>query len=501
LPDAKTADGEYQWDGENNYDEPLPQYDWIIERMDQPLARDASRDIPLSDLDEPQSIRIATDFAKTVAPSVEGEGGDNHLIDVVFQTRDFGVSEGTCYEILSEHFNPRCIPPWEEEELLKKVANGYLYAKKPAGNRAPSVIAEKFEDIPEDEIPKDAPADSPVSIYSFQGEPPEREWVIDEWLPKGEVSSLYGDGGIGKTLLAEQLGFCVAYGLSFLGLKTTQMQVFAAFAEDDLHEAQRRVNKFSRFYFFEPPDKGAEFQVYAYPSNDYTMTHFKGDGKPTPGKFYPRLRSFLSAMSSDPKLVILDTLADVFDGNENIRNQANYFIKNVLRKLCVDFNATVLLLAHPSRAGLSSADILSGSTAWNNSVRNRLALTKHDTIPDARVLTRVKSNYAKSGEQILLTWRGGVFAKGDREDLVNNLVDKYAEHVLRLIGEAAAAGAPLGDTRNHGNYIFTQLERFSNGAEVVSQKAMKEIIANLISQGRVERVKGEDRGNGLYPKG
>ena len=50
----------------------------------------------------------------------------------------------------------------------------------------------------------------------YQNTPPDREWVIKDWLPKGYVTALYGDGGVGKSLLVQQLATCVATGKPFL---------------------------------------------------------------------------------------------------------------------------------------------------------------------------------------------------------------------------------------------------------------------------------------------
>ena len=38
------------------------------------------------------------------------------------------------------------------------------------------------------------------------GPPPERDWAISHWLGMGHVTLLAGKGGIGKTLIAQQLG-------------------------------------------------------------------------------------------------------------------------------------------------------------------------------------------------------------------------------------------------------------------------------------------------------
>ena len=34
---------------------------------------------------------------------------------------------------------------------------------------------------------------------------PERHWLVDDWLGFGYTTALYGNGGIGKTLLAQML--------------------------------------------------------------------------------------------------------------------------------------------------------------------------------------------------------------------------------------------------------------------------------------------------------
>ena len=77
--------------------------------------------------------------------------------------------------------------------------------------------------------------------------------------------------------------------------------------------------------------------------------------------------------------------------------------------------AGVLLTSHPSLTGLSSGSGLSGSTAWNASVRSRLYFKRaifdkgEEPDPDLRVLEVVKANYGPVGETIMLRWDNGLF--------------------------------------------------------------------------------------------
>lgn len=115
-----------------------------------------------------------------------------------------------------------------------------------------------------------------------------------------------------------------------------------------------------------------------------------------------------------PALLVLDTLADIYGGNEVVRAQARAFV-NMLRKIAIQNNMAVVVLAHPSLDGLRSGKGTSGSTGWSNSVRSRLYFSRvydddgREPDTDARVLTSMKMNYGSVGNKIEMRWRSGVF--------------------------------------------------------------------------------------------
>ena len=74
-----------------------------------------------------------TEYAKTVEPAISGQGGNNHTYLVAAHGLTMGVPEQTCYEILSEHFNNRCLPPWPANELQNLVKHAYRYGRDTAG--------------------------------------------------------------------------------------------------------------------------------------------------------------------------------------------------------------------------------------------------------------------------------------------------------------------------------------------------------------------------------
>ena len=62
-----------------------------------------------------------------------------------------------------------------------------------------------------------------------------------------------------------------------------------------------------------------------------------------------------AAKDMGARLVILDTAADLFGGNENDRGQVRQFM-NALSRIAMKINGAVVLCAHPSRAGMSDRD-------------------------------------------------------------------------------------------------------------------------------------------------
>ena len=240
---------------------------------------------------------------------------------------------------------------------------------------------------------------------------PEREWIVTDWIPHGQVTMLSGDGGIGKSLLAMQLLTATAIGHPWLGLPTVSCKAIGFYCEDDEEEIWRRQTAINRHYGVEFADL-ENLKWRSLVGSDAGLIEFEYDrGKETElaGQI------LTAAIDFGAQLVVIDSLHDVFFGNENNRIHARQFI-NMLRDLAVGFDGAIVLTAHPSLTGLSSGSGLSGSTAWNNAVRSRLYLERPDDKEGngddrERILKRKKANYAGAGEDLTLKWSDGVLVR------------------------------------------------------------------------------------------
>jgi len=215
------------------------------------------------------------------------------------------------------------------------------------------------------------PEDPTINPADWQSQPiPERSWIVSEWIPLGTVTALYGDGGTGKSLAAQGLmTACAIYGVDWFGLPTAECRTFGYFCEDDADELHRRQDAINRaigcgYADLEP------MRLQSRVGMDNVLMTFGSDGIGTLTPAFDDLCTEI--MTHKARLAVIDTAADVFGGNENVRPQVRQFIGHCLGKLARMMRGAVLLLAHPSRSGLATGEGDGGNTAWNNSVRSRL---------------------------------------------------------------------------------------------------------------------------------
>lgn len=182
-----------------------------------------------------------------------------------------------------------------------------------------------------------------------------------------------------------------------------------------------------------------------------------------------------------PSFFILDAMADVYGGDENVRGQVRQFIA-LLRRLAIENRVTVLLVAHPSLSGMASGSGTSGSTGWSNSVRSRLYLEPavnedREADPCLRKLTVMKSNYGPKGTSVALRWDRGRFVLvggvGTFERMATEAKDDglFLKLLKMATGQKRRASPLIG--MNYAPTIFAGMPD-GNGVKSVRFKAAME---------------------------
>jgi RecA-family ATPase len=319
---------------------------------------------------------------------------------------------------------------------------------------------------------------------------PPRGWYVRDMIPDRTVTLLGGDGGTGKSLLALQLAVAGDLGAEWIGQLPEQGAVVFASAEDDKDELHRRLNDIAISY----DGCLAELKRVHMVSLAGLDAVMGGPDKAGIIRETAVWRGLVAKVEKvKPRLVVIDTLADVFAGDENKRAQARQFI-GLLRKLALDHKCAVLLLNHPSLSGMASGAGTSGSTGWNNSVRSRLYFDRirdeDDNVEldaDLRRLSVLKANYSQVGPLVTMRWKKGVFrVEGERKGSFDRTAESAkAERVfLDLIAEFEKQGRHVS-SKPSGSYAPTAFAR-SPAAVGLSKKALKGAMERLFSTNRIK---------------
>jgi hypothetical protein len=101
-------------------------------------------ELPLPGSADPDRARIrAIEYLKTAPRAVQGNSGDEITYKVACRLKDFGCTQAQAEELMLDHWNPHCSPPWSTDELGAKVANAYKYGTDQPGAAAPEAVFDK----------------------------------------------------------------------------------------------------------------------------------------------------------------------------------------------------------------------------------------------------------------------------------------------------------------------------------------------------------------------
>ncbi|WP_211912597.1 AAA family ATPase [Tardiphaga alba] len=336
---------------------------------------------------------------------------------------------------------------------------------------------------------------SVFSAASFEGLPvPTRKWHVRDLIPGDTVTLLYGDGGTGKSLIALQLLASTAIGCAWLGRGVQRGPCLFVTAEDSRDEVHMRLVDVARAYSV-PLSAMPDLHIVSLAGEDAIIAAPEGRSSIlTPTALFAAIEAHVAAQR--PRLVVLDTLADLFGGNEIDRSQARQFI-GLLRGLALTYQTAILLLAHPSVSGMAKGTGASGSTGWNNSVRSRLyfdrirAEDNSEPDPDARVLRSMKSNYGPVGAEIVVHWQRGVFVAervtadglAAAQDARKRADDIFVKLLMLYEAEGRGAVSP-----NPGSNYAPKLFADHEASQGMKARALKDAMDRLLASRRIETI-------------
>lgn len=327
---------------------------------------------------------------------------------------------------------------------------------------------------------------------------PPQEWLWDHYIPARTLTLFGAHGGTGKSTVALMLAVCTAVGLPLFNVPTRPARVVFYSAEDDADTVRRRLQQVCR-----------DLQVPAHMLAERLVVLDATEGEPLlfdeprttyvdgatvvlppTTATYDALRELLK--ESGAELLIVDNASDTYGGNEVVRKEVRQFVRSLVA-LVRGQGGAVCLLAHIDKGaakGFGGGESYSGSTAWHNSPRSRLAL-KRDKASGDLMLEQEKSNYGPLREPLRLVWpRGGLPqveapASGTVQAIVT---DNNTRAVLRLIHEFTTSREFVSTATSGPANAAKVLRNQPSFPQRLSNTDLHDLLRQAQRKGWIERV-------------
>ena len=202
-----------------------------------------------------------------------------------------------------------------------------------------------------------------MSLDQLDDQGVEFDWLVSGWLSSRDRSVLAGDSKAGKSFLALEIAFCIAFGRDVFGLPTKRGGVIYQCGEGLLGfkkrmRAWRACDDFSRDVPFRLLQRGID--IY----RDYDQVD----------ALIEEILAHAALFDVPLRFVVIDTLAKASVGaDENAVKDMGLVFKNVER-IAERTGAHVMLVHHLTKPG-----VVRGSTSIYAGVDQVLVLTRDET--------------------------------------------------------------------------------------------------------------------------
>jgi len=330
----------------------------------------------------------------------------------------------------------------------------------------------------------------PVDLSGLLTAPtPAPPYVIHGLIPRRVVTLLGGHGGAGKSIVGLTLAAHVAGGEhTWAGHRIEYGRALYASLEDAGDVVRFRLRKIVEAYGLDAAKVERRLTVLDGTGSDATLAGEVNDMGVRRLAFTAALGELADAAQGH-RLVVVDNASDAYAGNENERRQVRGFIRE-LGRIAHDNDAGLILLSHIDKSAARNGSLgnsYSGSTAWHNSVRARLALAANDGVVE---LTPEKLNHGKLADPVPLAWTDTGVLMPTARTAVSRADD--AEGVLAAMRAASGAGVDVGAGRTGNGNAFAILSTFDELPEHLRGQRGRRAFWNALGSLQVMgRIRGE----------
>lgn len=297
--------------------------------------------------DKPRNVSWALDLLKGYVESgrvaIQGKGGDNLTFAVACSILDKAISPGLCFDLMWEHWNPHCQPPWDDWELETKIRNAVNHGEDTAGGvkgfQANEDAFSNFvgHEVPNDEPPKDRDRDKILPLHDYADGVQDPTWLIPNVLPATGTGMIFGESGSFKSFLALDMALCLAYGVpGQWGAAPVKHDVLFLAGEGPVATARKRWPAWMTW-------RDIEFR------NDHRF--FIKDRVPffTDVDAWEHIKADLAELKAKPSLIVIDTLTRLLTGMDENSTKDASMVTNFMEQLARYFECFVLAIHHTGK--------------------------------------------------------------------------------------------------------------------------------------------------------
>jgi len=284
---------------------------------------------------------ILRDLVSRGDVAISGRGGNDRTYQLAARLREIGLSVRTAAQLISEIWNPHCVPPWDDWELEGIVAHAFDYGQNEAGVWSVEPTNQVFAGVAP---PPRAPRRFAFETVAEQRAHPAPTWLLDDLIPDRAVTLAYGPKGSLKSFVALDLALGVATGHKTFGIQPARVGpvIYVSYLGEGIDDIRHR--------------RVPAWQI-QHQASDADLANFflaEGPRLADPSScvaFIDELRDHLTGKPA--ALIVLDTVFQLANGIKLVESAAPF--RDFTDALVMQFACSVMALHHPPKADPGTA--------------------------------------------------------------------------------------------------------------------------------------------------
>lgn len=226
---------------------------------------------------------------------------------------------------------------------------------------------------------------------------PTRDWLIQDLLLSGNVTTLFSPGGVGKSSIALSIAISVAYGIDLLGLGVNrQACVLMVSNEETEDEIKRRLLGNLLYHEINNPCD------YLHIKSGYEKPFYIARKDDQGHSIIPFTKEIIDHIRLNKiEVLIIDPFISTHDVNENDNTQIEQ-VMTLYRQIAKETGVAILLIHHTAKGNhfesyAGNADVGRGASAIKDAARvvTTLAKVKRDTALSAGATEEESESYIR----------------------------------------------------------------------------------------------------------